>query len=84
MYAHANLIENERSPFPLSGLLFRDSELLDATEQKSKDNLLGRGGYGCVYKGVIHHTTVAVKFLNEVSSVKSCCKLHMIDIIFIV
>ena len=41
-------------------------ELLEATGQKKEENLLGKGGYGTVYKGILRHTTVAVKFLNEV------------------
>ena len=65
------------NPFPLSGFLFPLSELMAAT---GKENLLGRGGYGSVYKGFLRHTVVAVKFLNEVSmnlrwSNFYCCNL---------
>lgn len=50
--------------FSAAGISFPLSELLAATNQKN--DLLGRGRYGAVYKGVLRHTTVAVKFLNEV------------------
>lgn len=59
-------LKADGNSFPLAGLLFPLCELLDATEQKKGENLLGRGGYGSVYKGVLRHTVVAVKFLNEV------------------
>ena len=47
-------------------------ELMDATKQRSGSNLLGRGGYGEVYNGILRHTTVAVKFLNQVYIIKVC------------
>ena len=59
-------VEDSANPFPLAGLVFPLGELLDATDQKDEKNLFGRGGYGSVYRGVLRHTTVAVKFLNEV------------------
>ena len=42
------------------------SEVLESTGGKSEENL-GSGGFGTVYKGNLRHTTVAVKFLNNVS-----------------
>lgn len=65
--------EEEKSPFPLAGLIFPLTELLHATNQKDEANLLGRGGYGTVYKGTLRHTTVAVKFLNEVAIYRAQC-----------
>ena len=59
-------VEESANSFPLAGLVFPLGELLDATDQKDEKNLLGRGGYGSVYRGVLRHITVAVKFLNEV------------------
>ncbi len=50
----------------LAGVVFPLSELMEATGQKKEENLLGRGGYGTVYRGVLRHATFAVKFLNEV------------------
>jgi hypothetical protein len=49
-----------------AGIVFPLRELMIATEEKSTARLLGEGGYGSVYKGVLRHTTVAVKFLNKV------------------
>ncbi|KAL5991504.1 hypothetical protein ACLOJK_012413 [Asimina triloba] len=42
------------------------AELLQATDGFSSTNLIGAGGYGTVYKGLVHRigTTVAVKVLN--------------------
>lgn len=54
----------------LAGVIFPWSELMNATEEMSETNLLGQGGFGSVYKGVLRHTTVAVKFLNKVSITK--------------
>lgn len=52
----------------VAGLSFALSELLEATEQKCDGNLLGEGGYGVVYKGLLRHTVVAVKFLTQVTA----------------
>lgn len=45
-------------------MTFPLNELIEATGQKK--HILGKGGYGTVYKGNLRHTIVAVKFLNEV------------------
>lgn len=42
-------------------------ELLAACNNKASSNLLGTGGYGSVYKGKLHHTSVAIKFLTKVT-----------------
>ena len=38
-----------------------------AVGQKDEDRIIGRGGYGTVYLGILRHTEVAVKFLSPVS-----------------
>ena len=38
-----------------------------ATENFSKDRVIGCGGFGIVYKGLINGSYVAIKKLNEVS-----------------
>ena len=46
---------------------FPASELKDATNSFNCDNVIGEGGFGKVYRGVLRFTTVAVKVLTEVS-----------------
>ncbi|RLN11830.1 putative leucine-rich repeat receptor-like serine/threonine-protein kinase [Panicum miliaceum] len=42
-------------------------ELIDATDGFSEVNLIGKGGYGHVYRGVLHGgTVIAVKVLHQV------------------
>ena len=43
-------------------------ELLAACNNKASSNLIGMGGYGCVYKGNLRHTSVAIKFLTKVTN----------------
>ncbi|CAL9104343.1 unnamed protein product, partial [Musa textilis] len=43
---------------------FSLSELEQATENFHEASKIGEGGYGCVYKGSLRHTTVAIKRLN--------------------
>jgi len=45
---------------------FSFGELLRATGNRSSLRLIGSGGYGSVYLGMLRHTKVAVKFLSEV------------------
>ncbi|XP_042391233.1 U-box domain-containing protein 33-like [Zingiber officinale] len=44
--------------------IFSLSELEQATENFKEESKIGEGGYGCVYKGFLRHTTVAIKRLN--------------------
>ncbi|XP_074563107.1 U-box domain-containing protein 33-like isoform X1 [Curcuma longa] len=44
--------------------VFSLSELEQATENFKEESKIGEGGYGCVYKGFLRHTTVAIKRLN--------------------
>lgn len=46
---------------------FTYSELEGATNNFDDSMKIGEGGYGCVYKGFLRHTMVAVKILNPES-----------------
>ena len=52
---------------------FSEYEVMLAVGQKDEDNVIGRGGYGTVYKGILRHTEVAVKFLSPVSFDQQTC-----------
>jgi serine/threonine protein kinase len=41
------------------------ADLKTATADFSKANKIGEGGFGCVYKGSLHSTPVAIKVLNS-------------------
>ena len=43
---------------------FKRSELEESTRNYS--TLIGKGGFGKVYKGIFHHLPIAVKLLNKV------------------
>mgnify|MGYP003703348449 CR=1 FL=1 len=48
---------------------FASRELQLATDNFNKKNVLGKGGFGKVYKGVLsNNTKVAVKWLNDYES----------------
>lgn len=47
-------------------MFFEYSELMKATGNFRKDTVVGRGGFGTVYKGDLRHTTVAIKLLTDV------------------
>lgn len=46
---------------------FSSSELEQATQNSSDSLKIGEGGFGCVYKGSLRKTTVAIKKLNPKS-----------------
>ena len=52
---------------------FSEREVLLAVGQKDEDNVIRRGGYGTVYKGILRHMEVAVKFLSPVGFNQQTC-----------
>ena len=48
-------------------MLFSHELLREATNNFSKDKLVGKGGFGRVFKGRLRHSDVAIKVLNTVS-----------------
>ena len=47
---------------------FSANELSVATDSYNPINLIGEGGFGQVYKGILRYITVAVKVLTNVSA----------------
>ena len=45
---------------------FLAKELADATRNYSRSSVVGKGGYGTVYKGTLRYSTVAIKVLSQV------------------
>ena len=45
---------------------FSASELAEATGNYGRASIIGKGGYGTVYKGNLHYSTVAIKVLSQV------------------
>ena len=45
---------------------FFAQELSEATKNYSRSTVIGRGGYGTVYKGILRYGDVAVKVLSQV------------------
>ncbi len=47
-------------------MTFSRDELVAATSNFNAGNIIGKGGFGLVYRGKLRHTLVAVKVLSEV------------------
>lgn len=45
---------------------FFASELAKATRNYGRASIIGKGGFGTVYKGNMRHSTVAIKVLSQV------------------
>ncbi|RZC72602.1 hypothetical protein C5167_048080 [Papaver somniferum] len=43
---------------------FSFTEIEEATQKLNASLMIGEGGYGCVYKGFLHNTEVAIKMLH--------------------
>lgn len=48
-------------------MTFRQKELQEATQDFSKKHMVGKGGFGQVYRGRVRCSDVAIKVLSAVS-----------------
>ena len=53
---------------------FTGDELKDAI--KSFSELIGKGGFGCVYKGELGHVPIAIKVISPVSEFTMSCMIY--------
>ena len=47
---------------------FYAKELSEATRTYGRGNVIGKGGFGTVYRGTLRYSTVAIKILSQVRS----------------
>ena len=47
-------------------MVFTQMDIENATESFSSDLVIGKGGFGTVYRGILRCTDVAVKVLSKV------------------
>ena len=52
---------------PGDAMIFSFDDLSSVTNNFSKDKIIGKGGFGKVYRGRLRHSEVAIKVLNTVS-----------------
>ena len=52
-------------------MVFSVDDLSRVTDNFSKERLIGKGGFGKVYRGKLRHADVAVKVLNTVGFLKN-------------
>ena len=48
-------------------MIFSEADLERATGDFSEENMVGKGGFGRVFRGKLRHSDVAIKVLNTVS-----------------
>ena len=58
---------------PGDAMIFSLDDLSKATNNFSKEKMIGKGGFGRVFRGKLRYSDVAVKVLNTVS------EIHMIS-----
>ena len=51
---------------------FLAKELAESTRNYGRTSIIGKGGYGTVYKGSLRYSTVAIKVLSQVRQVVVC------------
>lgn len=51
-----------------SSMVYTEQQLSDATNSFSDSNLIGKGGFGAVYRGTLRKCNVAIKKLTDVNS----------------
>lgn len=62
---------------------FFASELASATRNYARSTVIGKGGFGTVYKGYLRHSHVAIKVLSKVITCSILCKYYGIDFFFV-
>ncbi|KNA24106.1 hypothetical protein SOVF_018900 [Spinacia oleracea] len=83
----------QNSNEPTTPRIFTSNELKAATKNYSRENILGKGGYGTVYKGLVRDQVVAVKksqlsgeiqveqFINEVIILTQVNHRHVVKLL---
>ncbi len=53
-----------------SVMVFTEADISTATDEFATTKVIGKGGFGKVYKGRLRHADVAIKVLSAVSGIK--------------